>query len=195
MLNLFSFTSNCSIRPSSTGTWSFFGRFGLLLRLDNPGSALIDCRCFARQRTPSWGLWVLPRLGWLLLFPKSDWKASLLLAFVLWSLRPIGRLVIPRVIRLLPPLIGLWWSLAMIGLLLFSVHWPEDDLGMNFFSFLCLGLSKTTWIHGYRNGVHCLKWSSWVSRTCRQYFSIQNSVPLLLWSLLMLPLRPTLWSS
>ena len=47
--------SDCSIRPSSVGTWSFFGRLGLWLRPDNPGSVLIDHRYFVCRRTLSWG--------------------------------------------------------------------------------------------------------------------------------------------
>ena len=51
------------------------------------------------------------------------------------------------------------------------------------------------WISSCRIDDHYLIWSFWVSRTCKQYFSIQNFVPLLLWLLQGLPLRPTLWSS
>ena len=94
----------------------------------------------------------------------------------------------------LPPLTGPWWSLARFGSLLPTVHWPEDVLGTNTCSW-CPSLSKMTWIGDYWIGDHCLRWSSWVSRTYKQYFSIQNFVPLLLWLLLVLPLRPISWSS
>ena len=52
-----------------------------------------------------------------------------------------------------------------------------------------------TWTYYCRTDDHCLRWSSLVSQTYKQYFSIQNFVPLSLWSLQELPLWPTLWSS
>ena len=48
------------------------------------------------------------------------------------------------------------------------------------------GLSKTIWILGCRTDDHYPRWLFVGSRTCIQYFSIQNFRPLLLWSWLVL---------
>ena len=48
---------------------------------------------------------------------------------------------------------------------------------------------------GCQTDDRCLIWSSLVSRTCKQYFSKQNFVPLLRWLLPELLPPPILWSS
>ena len=85
----------------------------------------------------------------------------------------------------LSPLIGPWWSSAMSDWLLQFVHWLEDVLEMNICSWY-QGLSKTIWILGCRTDDHYPRWLFVGSRTCIQYFSIQNFRPLLLWSWLVL---------
>ena len=120
-----------SIQPSFVGTSSFSGRLGLWLRPNNLGLALIVYHCFARQKIPSWGWWVLLWLGWQLLCRKLGWKASLLSGFMSLSYKPIERLVTPWAMLPLPLLIGPWWSWARSSLLLLSVHWLEDILGMS----------------------------------------------------------------
>ena len=174
--------SDCSIRLSSAGTWSFFGRLVLWLRINNLDLVLAARRCFVRRRTPSWGWLHLLRLEWLLMCHKLGWKVFLLLGSVLLSCRPIGRLVTLRAMLLLPPLTGPWWSWARFGLLLPSIHWPEDVRGTSICSW-CPNLSRTTRILDCQTDDHCLRWSSLESRTCTKYFSIQNFVHLLLWLL------------
>ena len=131
-----------STRPFSASTWLFSERLDLWLRSNNLVSASIGRHCHICRRTPSWGWWALFLQGWLLLCHMLGWRASLLLGFMLWFCKPIERLVIPRAMLPLPPLIGFWWSLAMVDPLLPSVHWLEDVLEMNT-CFWCQGLNKT----------------------------------------------------
>ena len=141
MLNLLSFT--LWLKYLAIFCWYFFILWEAwsLLRPDNLGSALIVCHCFACQKIPSWGWWVLLRPGRQLLCRKLGWKASLLSGFVPLSYKPIECLLTPWVMLPLPLLIGPWWSWARSGLLLPSIHWLEDVLGMSIGSW-CPGLTK-----------------------------------------------------
>ena len=151
--------SSCSIWPSSAGTWSFSGKLVLWPCPGNPGSTSIDRCCFVQQKTPFWGWWLLLQLGWLLLYHRLGWKAFLLLEFMLSSFKPIELLVTPRAMLPLSSLAGPWWSWARFSLLLPSVHWLEDVLGLSICSW-CPGLRKTTWMRDCRTDDHCLRWSS-----------------------------------
>ena len=73
----------------------------------------------------------------------------------------------------------------MFNSLLPSVYRLKDVLGMNT-CFWCQGLNKMIWILDCQIDNYYPRWSSVGSRTCKQYFSIQNFIPLLLWSWLVL---------
>ena len=186
--------SSYNTRPSSAGTWPFFEKLGLWLHLSSLGLVSIGCRCWLRWRTPSWGWWVLSRRGWLLLGHAWDWRVFLLLRFLLWFNRPIKHFTTPRAMLPLPQLIRPWWSLAIFDSSLQSIYLLEDVLERST-CFFCQCLSRTNEIPDYRTDEHFLRWSSMVSWTCTQYFSTQNSIPLLPWLWLVLLPPPTSWNS